>query len=62
MVAYKWWSGVTHVATSDGKLRRLTDNESAAEEVKSIMLAKPSVRSAILPPSSVVPYAQQHAA
>eukprot|EP00878_Enallax_costatus_P009758 GHUV01010191.1.p1 GENE.GHUV01010191.1~~GHUV01010191.1.p1 ORF type:complete len:1012 (+),score=268.71 GHUV01010191.1:434-3469(+) len=44
MVAFKWWSGVTHVATSDGKLRRLTDAEAAAEEVKSIMLAKPSVR------------------
>ncbi|KAF8056000.1 ERD4 [Scenedesmus sp. PABB004] len=44
LVAFKWWSHVDHVAAADGKLRRLTEEESAVDTVKKVMLAKPSVR------------------
>ncbi|KAF6257975.1 hypothetical protein COO60DRAFT_1701539 [Scenedesmus sp. NREL 46B-D3] len=44
LVAYKWWTHVDHVATKDGKLRRLTEDEAADADIGKVMLAKPSVR------------------
>ncbi|KIY96999.1 ERD4-related membrane protein [Monoraphidium neglectum] len=46
MAAPKWWSTVDVVTTQDGKLRRITDDEKAEQEIAGahVLLAKPSVR------------------
>lgn len=44
LVAFKWWTQVDQVATKDGKLRKLTEEEAADIDIGKVMLAKPSVR------------------